>query len=170
MYLWLMLLNHRSGLTSVYEVNTERNILFFGGGVVPVERRIRIFISCLLHSTKGYIDIIYVVITNLMFSRWISNWVQYHYKLKNCFEMNIFSWTILPSLFLPVCRPFCVTRRVLLLLLTSSMLLCVLRAAGFPVQAHRLLCADGECRSYSDAGPRRSAAADPDRPVDTGRE
>jgi hypothetical protein len=63
-----MLLNHRSGLTSVYEVNTERNILFLGGGV-PVERRIRISISCLLHSTKGYIDIIYVVITHLMFSR-----------------------------------------------------------------------------------------------------
>lgn len=39
--------------------------------------------------------------------------------------MNIFSLTILPSLFLPGSKPFCVTRRVLLLLLISSMLLCV---------------------------------------------
>lgn len=43
------------------------------------------------------------------------------------------------------------------------------RAAGVPVQAHQLLCADGECCSHSDAGPWCPASADPTRPAYTGR-
>lgn len=43
------------------------------------------------------------------------------------------------------------------------------RAAGIPLQAHQLLCADGECCSYSDPGPRGPASSDPTWPAYTGR-
>lgn len=42
------------------------------------------------------------------------------------------------------------------------------RAAGIPFQAHKLLCADGECCSHSDAGPWYPVSADPTRPPYTG--
>lgn len=45
----------------------------------------------------------------------------------------------------------------------------VYRAAGVPLQAHQLLCADGECCSYSDPGPWGPASSAPAWPAYTGR-
>lgn len=60
---------------------------------------------------------------------------------------------------------------VLLYLFVDILCACALflhRAAGLPLQAQQLLCADGECCSHSDSGPWCPASSDPTWPAYTG--
>lgn len=67
---------------------------------------------------------------------------------------------------------FSLSGRLLLYLFVDMHCTCALfahRAAGIPLQAHKLLCPDGECCSHSDPGPWCPASSDPAWPAHTGR-